>query len=1278
MIYLTLDNNIWIYLFEDAWKEQNPLDLLEHWSDEGHISFLLPEVIYHEWSIKKEEQKNSLKKKLHEFFNMANEILPSDFVRRFKTPENISQIIDKQFSRIENLLNSKTFKIVITEEVKNRIYEDGLKKLAPLHRKSSTADAVLVYSLINFAENNQNNEFFFISNNVDDFCSKENKDEIHTDLKDDFNKNNIQFFRNINSVIKDLTKKIPITIDLDELKESKLKTSFKSQIINPYVINSLITSDSYLNNIEMMDLVLKTSSPTKHQIITILSLFEENQSYRSYFFKKADSPIWFMILKEKGFFNCKNNPSPIPIDSGFSIPPWEVMDYLIKISNEFKNGQSLNLVNDLIVIILKTSRNPVDNYSTWFRLIKVLNNIPNDSIIEDVLHYIPVWLNSDFENSLQSIELCNHTFPKFLNNNPSKSDIEKASIILNHLFNLKTINIGDKISLTSQANLHQLQQTFSQKSMLTKFAEFLDDSLLLDLGNKIKKLLFDYPEGIIAYFGISNEFQAKLTFTENDLNFYIIDSKAGTELSHREFPYYENLRIDEIILEIKEEIKNNYPNYLSKEVIEDPVFKFAFLLKVDRSSFIGKPSIHNLGERHRKFEIYDVYALVFRNWLNEIVTNNLVRGSEILKTFHTHPKYQIPFFKRITLYIIGKHWNELNVFFWNLIGTMDELLLFSNSSYHKELFYLLREHSSKFKINELKILDNIIEKGDQIEKNNNQDNHKSWKLRWYSALKDHKHYKERYEQLSLELNYKSEDFENQGKVRIRPSETPFSSDDLLTKPNSEILEIIISFNPDRWKSNESIGSLADSLGKAVSENPEQFVSGIQDYKNVPFIYAYHLLLGLEKAWKNKKFFNWEKVLEFSFLYITSSKFYTNKLKLENDGWGADNNWVVGALSNLISEGLKDNENTIEPSLLPKFKKIIKILGKNIFKKDDFEESNMEYTTYSLNSTAGKVTRAILDYSLYYARKNHKEEQVDKWEKDIKDLYNELIKKEIIDSFILEGMYFEQFYFLDKNWIIDRVNENLNNNEKYLLAFLGGFSFTYGPQHEEIYRLLIPHYKKAISLNKLFSSGMDKGLIRHIVTFYFWDFEQLNDGGLLYQLINEGHTDSINDTINFIGFQDDYFESLNEGEKIEFEKMIDKLWEYVLNKYQSIENTGNELMVSSLINFIKYLHEFNERNVSMILKSSLNIVKFHHTYDFLKSILDVSKRTEISSASKYVGKLLNSISYKSYIPDFETDIILELTKMLYENNQKEYGNDLCNKLSEEGHEFLKETYKFYNN
>jgi hypothetical protein len=484
MLYLTFDSNIWIYLLDDSWKEYNPLDHLEHWIDEQHIKILLPEIISIEWNKHRDKEKENRQKQIKDFFSMADDILPSAFISIHRTPENIEGIVEEQFNRIDILINTKAEIIPATPELKIKVYEWGVLKKAPMHKKSSVADTIILFSLFAFAESNPQDDYMFISNNTEDFCIKENGNHlIHPDLQLSFKKAKIIYRKTLEHLIHDLKEKLPVTVDLEARKRERIKNKIRDRAFNPALMASLKSAkESYLENISMMDVALKNANPTREQITWVLGLMDEDRSYQSYFLKNVNSVAWFPILKNKGLFSHVHNPAPIEVDKGFHIPFWEPLNYLEKLSIGIENGTNSEIIDDILKIITETSQNPKDNYMTWYNLIKVLAKLPNDKISVDTLYFIPTWLEGHFSNSLQSLAICEKILPKFLNENPTTDDVIKAEVIVKHILETKKIEMqesvltNDKVNkLVSKTYLNYLSDTLTSPIISPRLAKYLSD-----------------------------------------------------------------------------------------------------------------------------------------------------------------------------------------------------------------------------------------------------------------------------------------------------------------------------------------------------------------------------------------------------------------------------------------------------------------------------------------------------------------------------------------------------------------------------------------------------------------------------------------------------------------------------------------------------------------------------------------------------------------------------------------------------------------------------------
>jgi len=993
---------------------------------------------------------------------------------------------------------------------------------------------------------------------------------------------------------------------------------------------------------------------------------------------------WFNFLKAEGYFDPEKNPEPVQVKEVFQIPYWEILGYLEKLSIQISQGNETDLTDELLGVIKNVSEHPKDNNRTWYLFIKILTNLPNEKIPVEILNFIPIWLTGKFGTMLQTSELTEKLLPKFLNDDPTVADIEKAELILHHLFQVEKTEIQEDIwdsegdSYRSRLYLHFLSDKFEKKNLAPKVVKYCSSNIILELGRTIKFLLLDYPKGVNTLLKDGEkDYEIKIHIEKENL---LVSSKLKDSDVANETLILANWE-DKSETELKQELvsilKQQNINYIPSNENDDPFQRLINVLNADLTSAFGRNSIRKLDDRYSNNDkVLNVFALIFRELLDEKAKQNSVEAISLLKIFCYDKKYRIPFYKRITLYVIYENWNTTKSLFWELVKDNDALHLFSTRKYQKDLYDLLSRNQLELKKGEKEILQNIITRGEQDEVNEKDEKHKEyWQLRWYAALKDIEPFKDEYLSLSKSLNITNEHYENLGEVRIRSgSVSPISKDDLLEKSNQEIAEYIKTFNPKNHWEDPSISGLSDILGRAIETQPEKFANEIELYQDVAYIYSYRMLNAFGEAWKKHLVFNWEKVLNYCLQTLKSKKFYSGELKVENDSWNATADWVVGSIAHLLTDGLQNDKNAFDVSLLPLAKEIVQIMVSNLKQVDDFKGTNMDYPTYSLNSTAGKSLRALFDYSLHRARNLFKYEDKGKWEPEMQSLFEETLQKGILDGHILEGMYFEQFYFLDKDWITEQVKQHYKSEDREWLAFIGGFSFGNPPFNKEIYTLLYPHYKKAIEKNIKIKSFPNNGLVRHLTAFYFWKYETLSSQKLLYSFLNKTSPTEIQELINFIGRQEDYQKSLSEIEQNIFQEMILGLWNYLADKYENSQIEEEQKNLATLVNWIVFAPELNDTYTKLILKSCKHIDKAYSTHELLENLVALKSKGNPNTAAKAVGEIILALNFKDYMADFDEEFIKDLVSFLFARGQNQVAAEFCNKLASVHQKFfLREIY-----
>lgn len=995
---------------------------------------------------------------------------------------------------------------------------------------------------------------------------------------------------------------------------------------------------------------------------------------------------WFNFLKSEGYFDPDKNPEPIQVKDGFQIPYWEALGYLEKLSIQISQGNETELIDGLLSVIKNISEHPKDNYRTWYLFIKILSNIPNENIPKEILHFIPVWLSGKFDTMIQTSELCDKLLPKFLNDEPTQADIEKAEIILHYLFQVEKTNVqedvwedGEGSSYRSRLYLHFLADKFEKRNITPKVVKYCSSDFILKLGRTIKFLLLDYPKGVNTLLKDGGkEYEIKIHIEKENLLVLskLKDSKiakATTTLSD-----WEEKSETELKQELVSILKEQNINYIPTDENDDTFKRLNFALNTDLTSAFGFNSIRKLDDRYSTGEkVLNVFSLIFRDLLDEKVKQNPEEGIKTLKTLCYDRKYRIPFYKRISLYIICENWETTKSLFYELIKDNDALHLFSIYKYQKELYDLLNRNQKVLNTEEIKIIESIIEQGKQAEfEEQREKGNEYWKLGWYSALKDIEPFKDKYLSLSKELNITSEHYESLGEVRVtRGSVSPISKDDLLEKSNQEIVEQIRAFNPKRSFDEPSISGLSETFGIAVEAEPEKFATEIELYQEIPYVYSYHLLNAFGKAWKNQKTFDWEKVLHYCLTTLKSPKFYSDELQIENDDWHAKSDWVVGSIANLLTDGLQNDKHTFDIKLLPIAKEIVQIIVSNLKRVDDLKETNMDYPTYSLNSTAGKSLRSLFDYSLHRARNLFKREDKDKWEADIKSLFEETLQKGIIDGFILEGMYFEQFCFLDYDWITEQVKKHYKSEDREWLAFMGGFALGRPPYNKELYTIFYPHYERVIYNIVFLKNFSNNGLVNHLTAFYFWKYETLASEKLLFKFVNHTSPNHVGELIHFISRQENYPKTLSELEQQDFQQIIVELWDFLANKYENSTLEEEQKNLATLSSWIVFAPELNEVYTTLILKSCKHIDKTHSTHELLENLVTLKAKGNPTTTAKAIAKILSSLNFRDYMAGYDQEFIKDLVSFLFANGQNEIAVKFCNTMAAVHQQFfLRDIYE----
>lgn len=983
---------------------------------------------------------------------------------------------------------------------------------------------------------------------------------------------------------------------------------------------------------------------------------------------------WFDYLKSSGFFDPDQNPKPVASERGTNIPHWEALDYLEKLSTKFAEGKELAFVPAVIDIIRNISEHPIDNYHTWYRLINILAKIPTELIPIELLGFMPVWTTSQYDTSIVTMALAETLLGHTINQEQTtpyalafSSNLLANLLEIRPKWNIDGVQRADTRNYYSPYDLYNLTQSLLETDNFGLIVKQFGPDQMIVLIDKINILLRDQ----IATVELRNAeisytlkaipididililvFESKDTETTcfEELTKNYIDLEAGWETAYFS-KIFDNLNITE-----------ESRTYAQKRI--------SFTLTNDFESLLGLEPISDLQDTQTVGNpALNAFALILRNWLKAWAVSEPKKARAVLKLLTEKKRYQLPFFKRFVIYISGKNWPELKNFFWETISEKNNDTAFSVDIYKVELSETLKEVKFQLDNQDVQRLKAIFEKGPTGERHYSA-SPDAWRYRWLDALEGSQEFSGDLTTVSSKFN-KKPDFSTDGRVNIRVGHvSPLSKEELAAMSPLDIANMLSTFKSTGAWDDPTEDGLADILSQVVEENPEPFAVEIKSFLNTNYRYAYDLLFGFNKALRKGKTFAWFKILDFCLTYISSEPFQNKSLQSDEDP-RATKEWIYGEVANLISERCKGEMDEFENEELLLAEKIVIFLCTklNASTVSDQDTIYKDYIMHSLNSTQGKTLRAVLDCSLKDARdRNMPELNAGVWKESLKASFSDTLDKEIIDGYILQGMYLPQFMFLDNQWLRAQIVKNLSLDFNEWAAFMGGIGFG-KPISGDYYPIMHPHYARAVEINYV-DTHYNSGILRHLLAFYFWDYESTFEQSLLFKALINPAPKLISQLIKLVSQQKPSMKELEESEYVRLLNKIVRIWQLILEKFEVIEPEAktDHRQLGFFIDFIRP-SDLNQVTTELISKTILRL-KDQGSFFLLKQLLKLCEPRN----AEFVGKLVKQINI-AY--NFDNKSLEELVEFLYQNNQNDAANEVISKLTIRGMDFLKPIYFKYN-
>lgn len=193
MKYVLIDTNCWIDILNEP-NERN-LRALEYWTKQGVLTVLTPAQLLKEW-----ERQQQIQFKI--IVKAQTQVLPK--LKAFKSLVKLEHnFIEERIKRINQMLYSG--RII---KPSNAVLSDVMKRQsngrAPFHHNNnkSHSDALIFLTSVDFIRKTKQNNFIFITGDIDDFSDSDNPEVLNKDFN--FANIEIAYFINLGKAINEL------------------------------------------------------------------------------------------------------------------------------------------------------------------------------------------------------------------------------------------------------------------------------------------------------------------------------------------------------------------------------------------------------------------------------------------------------------------------------------------------------------------------------------------------------------------------------------------------------------------------------------------------------------------------------------------------------------------------------------------------------------------------------------------------------------------------------------------------------------------------------------------------------------------------------------------------------------------------------------------------------------------------------------------------------------------------------------------------------------------
>lgn len=688
--------------------------------------------------------------------------------------------------------------------------------------------------------------------------------------------------------------------------------------------------------------------------------------------------------------------------------------------------------------------------------------------------------------------------------------------------------------------------------------------------------------------GNENEMDAALELYEVILDVRGPDKKGELALQEA-YPYHDLWMYEQILKKVS-------PLVLSKspcKVIELLCRVLSKAISLERSderkssyedlSFIWRPAIEDHPQNRDRSNAKGLLVNTIRECLESIST---IEKKKFLACFESLAKFPPSIFRRMELYLMNR-FPEL------LKDKIHAILLkkevFTDVNLWHEYYHLLQTSYANFPDDVKERVLNWISKGPDLEEleawyeksKNRKPSHEEkdsymarWQTNYLSAIREAlpPEWMEKWKELVSKYGAPEHpDFHSYiSSVWVGPT-SPLTKEEIANKTPQETVAYLRTWKPSKDFSAPSEEGLAREFGKAISDNPSNYIKICQEFETLKPVYIYHVIGGFKEAAKKNKTFDWHPVISLCKYLLTMPQL----AKTTEDKY-YDWNSVKREIADLLEKGLENRDMGL-PFELRKitWEMIISLLQHNepdLSFEQKWGGDNMDPVTLSLNTVRGRAMHLVFRYGLWCARHLNLSTKEERMVPEVKEQLEKSLIPQCEPTLTIRavfGLYLPNLFYLDGKWTVEHMGKIFPSDAKYrsLSRVAWEAYVTYCPFYKKVYEKMRDQYKNAIY--KLESPKISQEakfkLSGHIIRAYLDESEQLKNDSLISLFFEKAQPEVRGHAIWFIGKVLERVRK-SEIEKKSRDRIVKRcmtLWEQRIEEAQKADSQGKKQYAQEL-------------------------------------------------------------------------------------------------------------------